>query len=86
MIRKQKIVLNEPINVVYEGRVMDVIVRVFEIHLYRSGKPATVWGKDIKNPQPQAAPYDFYYLDYESKERINDIIVNSGLPVINFMG
>ena len=41
-----------------------------------------VWGKDIRNPQPQAAPYDFYYLDYESKERINDIIVNSGLPVI----
>ena len=82
MINKQKIVLKEPINVIYEGRVLDIVVRVFEIHLYRSGKPATVWGKDIKNPQPQAAPYNFEYLDVESKERINDIITNSGLPVI----
>jgi hypothetical protein len=81
-MKKQKIVLKEPINVIYEGRVLDVVVRVFEIHLYRSGKPATVWGKDIKNPQHQAAPYNFEYLDVESKERINDIIVNSGLPVI----
>ena len=81
-MRTQKIVLKEPINVIYEGRVLDIVVRVFEIHLYRSGKPATVWGKDIRNPQPQAAPYDFYYLDYESKERINDIILKSGLLVI----
>ena len=81
-MRKQKIVLKEPINVIYEGRVLDIVVRVFEIHLYRSGKPATVWGKDIKNPQTQAAPYNFEYLDVESKERINDIIFNSGLPVI----
>ena len=81
-MRTQKIVLKEPINVIYEGRVLDVVVRVFEIHLYRSGKPSTVWGKDIRNPQPQAAPYYFCFLDYESKERINDIIVNSGLPVI----
>jgi len=82
-MRTQKIVLKEPINVIYEGRVMDIIVRALEIHLYRSGKPATVWGKDIRNPQPQAAPYDFDYLDYESKERINDIITNNGLPVIS---
>jgi len=81
-MRTQKIVLKEPINVIYEGRVLDIVVRVFEIHLYRSGKPATVWGKDIKNPQDQASPYNFEYLDVESKERINDIIVNSGLPVI----
>ena len=81
-MRTQKIVLKEPINVIYEGRVLDIVVRVFEIHLYRNGKPATVWGKDIRNTQPQTAPYDFYYLDYESKERINDIILKSGLPVI----
>lgn len=79
----KKIVLDEPFNVVYEGRVLNRIVRVFEIHLLRrSGKPYKIYGKDVNNPQKQAAPYDFEYLDWESQEKINDLILNGGLPII----
>ena len=79
----KKIVLDEPFNVVYEGRVLNRIVRVFEIRLLRrSGKPYRIYGKDVNNPQEQAAPYDFEYLDSESQEKINDLILNGGLPII----
>ena len=66
-----KIVVKEPFNVIYEGRVLNRVVRVFEIRLLRrSGKPYVIYGKDINNPQKQAAPYDFEYLDWESQERV----------------
>lgn len=71
----KKIVLDKPFNVVYEGRVLNRIVRVFEIHLLRrSGKPYKIYGKDVNNPQEQAAPYDFEYLDDDSQARINKIV------------
>jgi len=77
-----KVVLKEPFNVAYEGRILNSIVRVYEIRLLRSGKPYRVYGKDVNNPQEQAAPYDFEYLDWESQEKINNLILNGGLPII----
>ena len=78
----RKIVLKEPVNVIYEGRILEYVIRVFEIHLLRSGKPWRVLAKDLKNPQKQAAPYEYEYLDYESRERLDKIIANSELQVI----
>lgn len=69
-----RIVLKNPINVVYEGRILNVTVKVYEICLLRSGKPCKVYGKDLINPQKQLAPYDYEYLDWESKEKIEAII------------
>ena len=69
-----KIVLRDPINVVYEGILFNVVVKVFEIRILRSGKPYKVYGKNLNHPQKQAAPYDYEYLDFESKEKIDKIV------------
>ena len=82
MNMNKKIVLKEPVNVIYEGRILNYVVRVFEIHLLRSGKPWRVLAKDLKNPQKQPAPYEYEYLDWESRERLEKIIAESNLPVI----
>ena len=70
----KKIVVKEPFNVVYEGRILNRVVRVFEIRLLRNGTPYRVYGKDVNNPQEQAAPYDYEYLDWESQCRVLDEI------------
>ena len=66
----KRVVLPLPLICLYEGRVLTRNIKVFEVSLLRSGKPSKVWAKDINNPQMQAAPYDFEYLDDDSKENI----------------
>lgn len=75
----KKIVLKEPFNVVYEGRVLNRIIKVFEIHLLRNGKPYKILGKDVTTPKVQAAPYDFEYLDFVSRRQIEKIVLENEL-------
>lgn len=62
-----KITINKPFAVRYEGRISDSIVFVTEIRVMRSGKPSAVYNKEGER-------YDFEYLDFESKERVEQII------------
>ena len=66
----KRVVLPLPLICLYEGRIITRSIKVFEVSLLRSGKPSKVWAKDINNPQMQAAPYDFEYLDDDCKENI----------------
>ena len=70
----KRVVLPLPLICLYEGRVLTRNIKVFEVSLLRSGKPSKVWAKDINNPQMQAAPYDFEYLDDDSKEDILKVL------------
>ena len=75
----EKIVLKEPFNVVYEGRVLNRIIKVYEILLLRNGKPYKILAKDVTSPKSQAAPYDFEYLDFESKQKIAKVVLENEL-------
>ena len=67
-------VLPLPLICLYEGRVLISQIKVYEVCILRSGKPYKVYAKDIINPQNQAAPYDFEYLDEDSKENILKVL------------
>ncbi len=69
-------VLPLPLICLYEGRVLISQIKVYEVGILRSGKPCKVYAKDIMNPQKQTAPYDFEYLDEESKENILRVLKN----------
>lgn len=66
----KRIVLPLPLICLYEGRIITRSIKVYEVSLLRSGKPCRVLAKDVNYPKEQAVPYDFEYLDEDSKENI----------------
>lgn len=68
MVKRVKLPL--PIICLYDGRIVTRNIKVFEVSLLDSGSPCRVLAKDINYPKEQAAPYDFKYLDDDSKENI----------------
>lgn len=66
----KRVVLPLPLICLYEGRIITRNIKVFEVSLLNSGNPCRVLAKDINYPKEQAAPYDFKYLDDDSKENI----------------
>lgn len=73
-----RVVLPLPLICLYEGRILTSQIKVYEVALLRSGKPCKVYAKDINNPQNQAAPYDYEYLDEDSKENILEVLKQIG--------
>lgn len=65
-----RITLPKPLICLYEGRIVSRNIKVYEVIILRSGKPCRVLAKDVNYPKEQAAPYDFEYLDEDSKENI----------------
>jgi hypothetical protein len=72
MVKKVKLPI--PIVCLYEGRILTRSIKVYEVTLLRSGMPYRVTAKDINYPNEVAAPYDYEYLDDESKETILKLI------------
>ena len=64
---ENSISLKNPIVVVYESRIAYRTVYTTEIRVLRSGKPSAVYNKEGER-------FDFEYLDFESKERVEKIV------------
>lgn len=72
----KRVVLPLPLICLYEGRIITRQIKVYEVSLLRSGKPYRVLAKDVNYPKEQAAPYDFEYLDEDSKDNILRVLEN----------
>ena len=64
---ENSISLKNPIVVVYETRISYRTVYATEIRVLRSGKPYAVYNKDGER-------FNFEYLNFESKERVEKIV------------
>ena len=64
---ENSISLKNPIVAVYETRISYRTVYATEIRVLRSGKPSAVYNKDGER-------FNFEYLHFESKERVEKIV------------
>lgn len=62
-----KIKFSKPFGVVFEGVLANRTVLVSEIRVLRSGKPSVVYNKEGER-------FNFEFLDFESKERVEKIV------------
>ena len=62
-----KITFNNPFAVIFEGVLSNRTVLVSEIRVLRSGKPSAVYNKEGER-------FNFEFLDFESKERVEKIV------------
>lgn len=62
-----KITFKNPIALIFESRICDFTIYVFEIRVLKSGKPYAVFTKDGKR-------YDFEHLTDYSKELVEKIV------------
>ena len=62
-----KITFDKPFGVVLDGVLTNRTVLVSEIHVLRSGKPSAVYNKEGER-------FNFEFLDFESKERVEKIV------------
>lgn len=58
---------DKPFAVVFEGVLSNRTVLVSKIHVLRSGKPSAVYNKEGER-------FNFEFLDFESKERVEKIV------------
>ena len=62
-----KITFDKPFGVVFEGVLANRTVLVSEIRVLKSGKPSAVYNKEGER-------FNFEFLDFESKERVEKIV------------
>ena len=69
-----KVVLPIPLMCLYEGRIAIITIKVYEVRLLRSGKPYRVFAKTLDTKNGNLKPFDFEYLDEDSKESILSVL------------
>jgi len=71
----KRIEIGKRLVLLYEGRVLTKHIVVESIGVLRSGKPYAVFGRYLSDGEDAPCQrFDYEYLDFDSKERVNKIV------------
>ena len=71
----KRIEIGKRLVLLYEGRVLTKHIVVESIGVLRSGKPYAVFGRYlIEGEDAPCQRFEYEYLDFESKDKVNEII------------
>ena len=71
----KRIEIGKRLALLYEGRVLTKHIVVESIGVLRSGKPYAVYGRYLSEGEDAPCKrFDYEYLDFESKDKVNEIV------------